>query len=47
MIHFLLKTQLIYLKTDCCACSNLFSFAIVIDLYAGTHPAGFAAIIRQ
>ena len=21
--------------------------AIVIDLYAGTHPAGFAAIIRQ
>ena len=21
--------------------------AVVIDLYAGTHPAGFAAIIRQ
>lgn len=38
------RFQAVYIET---LVTNDIVVAIVIDLYAGTHPAGFAAIIRQ
>ena len=38
------RFQAVYIET---LVTNDIVVVIVIDLYAGTHPAGFAAIIRQ